>query len=191
MDWTGGPNIAQSWVLHSRQTACGPFTFKKDSREAEMKWHVLHPLWVTIVVIGLIFFGGRFLVPDDFGVHGRNFTYGYHRLGSIQDWKDFSVKYQGRDACVQCHEENVQLNNVSVHSAIQCENCHGPAVNHPGGVQSLTVDTSRELCLRCHAQLGYPNSNRGAMPGIEDRRHRRRRECSTCHDPHSPKERSE
>ena len=61
-----------------------------------MKWHVLHPLWVTLGVIGLIIIGGRLLVPDDFGVHGRNFTYGYHRLSSIQDWKDFPVKYQGQ-----------------------------------------------------------------------------------------------
>ena len=169
----------------------GPFTLKKDFREAEMKWHVLHPLWVGLGVVGLIILGGRFLVPDDFGVHGRNFTYGYHRLGSEQDWKDFPVKYQGRESCTECHEENVQLNSGSVHAPVQCENCHGPAVNHPGSDQSLTVDTSRELCLRCHAYLGYENSNRGAMPSIVDRTHRRRRECSKCHDPHNPREKSE
>ncbi len=156
-----------------------------------MKWYVLHPLWVGIGVVGLIIAGGRLLVPDDFGVHGRSFTYGYHRLGNLQDWKDFPVKYQGRDSCTACHEENVRLNSASVHSAIQCENCHGPAANHPGAVQSLTVDTSRELCLRCHAYLGYPNSNRGAMPSIVDRRHMRRRECSSCHDPHNPGGKSE
>ena len=169
----------------------GPFTLKKDFREAEMKWHVLHPLWVGLGVVGLIILGGRFLVPDDFGVHGRNFTYGYHRLGSEQDWKDFPVKYQGRESCTECHEENVQLISGSVHAPVQCENCHGPAVNHPGSDQSLTVDTSRELCLRCHAYLGYAHSDRGAMPSIVDRTHRRRRECSKCHDPHNPREKSE
>lgn len=153
-----------------------------------MKWHVLHPLWVAIGVLVVIYFGGRFLVPDDFGVHGRNFTYGYHRLGSIQDWKDFPVKYQGREYCGECHEENVRQNIASVHSPIQCENCHGPAVNHPGSGSTLVVDSSRELCLRCHAQLGYPHSDRGAMPSIVDRRHRRGRECSKCHDPHFPRE---
>jgi len=156
-----------------------------------MKWHVLHPLWVTIFVIGVIIFGGRFLVPDDFGVHGRNFTYGYHRLGSIQDWKDFTVKYQGKDSCVECHEENVQLNSASVHASIQCENCHGPAVAHPGSGSTLVVDSGRELCLRCHAELSYPNSNRGTIAGIVDRRHKRGRECKTCHNPHSPREKSE
>ena len=156
-----------------------------------MKWHVLHPLWVAIGLVALLVVGGRFLVPDDFGVHGRNFTYGYHRLSNLQDWKDFPVKYQGRDYCAMCHAENVRLISGSVHEAVQCENCHGPAVNHPATVQTLPVDTSREICLRCHAYLGYPNSDRGAMPSIVDSRHRRQRECSICHDPHNPREKSE
>lgn len=155
-----------------------------------MKWHVLHPLWVAIGLVALLVGGGRFLVPDDFGVHGRNFTYGYYRLSNLQDWKDFSVKFQGRDYCAMCHAENAQLISGSVHEAVQCENCHGPGVNHPGSVQALPVDTSRESCLRCHAYLGYDNSDRGAMPSIVDSRHRRRRECSMCHDPHNPREKS-
>jgi predicted CXXCH cytochrome family protein len=156
-----------------------------------MKWHVLYPLWVAIGVVGLIIVGGRILVPEDFGVHGRNFTYGYHRLSSLQDWKDVSVKHQGRDYCAGCHQDNIQSLQGSVHAPVQCENCHGPGANHPGVVPKLTIDTSRELCLRCHASLGYPNSNRGAMPSIVDRRHMRRRECSKCHDPHNPREISE
>lgn len=156
-----------------------------------MKWHVLHPLWVALGVVGLIITGGRFLVPDDFGVHGRNFTYGYHRLGSLQDWKDFSVKYQGRDYCAMCHVENARTINGSVHAAIQCENCHEPGVNHPAVVATLAIDTSRELCLRCHASLGYPNSDRGAMPSVAGSEHMQPFECSQCHDPHNPKEKSE
>jgi hypothetical protein len=89
-----------------------------------------------------------------------------------------------------CHVENAQLINGSVHEAVQCENCHGPGANHPTTVLSLPVDTSRGACLRCHAYLGYANSDRGAMPSVVDRRHRRQRECSICHDPHNPREKS-
>ena len=152
-----------------------------------MKWHVLNPLWVAIGAFVLILIARQFMVPDDFGVHGRNFTYGYYRLGSLEDWRNFPVKYQGREYCAQCHAENAQKVSGSIHAVIQCENCHGPGVNHPGSVQTLTADTSRALCLRCHAHLDYPNSNRGAIPGIEDKTHRRRRECSNCHNPHDPK----
>jgi hypothetical protein len=59
-----------------------------------MKWHVLRPLWLAIGVLAAILIARQFLVPDDFGVHGPSFTYNYHRLGNVQEWKDFPVKYQ-------------------------------------------------------------------------------------------------
>jgi len=153
-----------------------------------MKWHVLRPLWVAIGLVGSILVAQQFLVPDDFGVHGRNFTYGYHRLSNIQEWKDFPVKYRGRESCVECHEENVQKLNSSTHAPVECENCHGPSVNHPDDEEFLPLDKSRELCLRCHAYLEYPNSARGELLSIENRRHKRRYECIKCHNPHDPKE---
>ena len=113
-----------------------------------MKWHVLRPLWVALGLVGLILIAGKFLVPEDFGVHGRNFTYGYHRFSNIQEWKDFPVKYQGREACVECHEQNVSTLNASSHAPVECENCHGPAVDHPNDEEFLPLDTTRELCLR-------------------------------------------
>lgn len=153
-----------------------------------MKWHVLRPLWVAIGLVGLILISRVFLVPDDFGVHGRNFTYGYHRLSNIQEWKNFPVKYRGRETCVECHEEHVQKLDASSHAAVECENCHGPSVNHPDDVEILPINTKRELCLRCHAFLDYPNSDRGQLVSIENKRHKRRHECIKCHNPHDPKE---
>ena len=153
-----------------------------------MKWHVLRPAGVAIGLIATIFIAREFLVPDDFGVHGQNFTYGYHRLSNIQEWKDFPVKYQGRENCEECHEENLTALNSSSHQNVECENCHGPAVDHPDPIEFLPLDTSRALCLRCHAFLEYPNSDRGELVSIVDRTHRRRDECVECHNPHDPKE---
>ena len=98
-----------------------------------MKWHVLHPLWVAIGLLGLILLGRTFLVPDDFGVHGESFTYNYHRLSNVQEWKDFPVKYQGKESCAGagCHDDNVKTNRRGPHRRIQCENCHGAAYGHP------------------------------------------------------------
>lgn len=153
-----------------------------------MKNHVLRPLWVAIGLVLLILIARPFLVPDDFGVHGRNFTYGYYRLSNVQEWKDFPVKYQGHEYCADCHQENFQQNSASSHKNIQCENCHGPGVGHPDTQANLPVDRSRELCLRCHASLGYPNSSRASLPNVDGQRHKRNRECSKCHDPHNPAE---
>lgn len=153
-----------------------------------MKNHVLRPLWAAIGLVVLILLLRPFVVPEDFGVHGKNFTYGYHRLSNIQEWKDFPVKYLGREYCIECHEENVRQNSLSSHKNIQCENCHGPAAGHPDEVETLVVDNSREQCLRCHSRLDYPNTNRASLPSINAKRHKRKRECSKCHDPHNPTE---
>lgn len=153
-----------------------------------MKSHVLRPLWVAIALVLLILIARPFLVPDDFGVHGKNFTYGYHRLGNIQEWKDFPVKYQGMEVCAECHEENVQQVSSSPHKAIQCENCHGPGAGHPEELAKLPIDTSREQCLRCHSLLEYPNNARNSVPGVDPARHKRNRDCSKCHNPHNPEE---
>lgn len=152
-----------------------------------MKWHVLHPLWVAIALVALIFVARAFVVPDDFGVHGESFTYGYYRLGNVQEWQDFPVKYQGKESCAECHEDNYRTNRRSPHKRVECENCHGPAVDHPDEVEFLPLNTEREMCLRCHAYLGYPNTARAEMPTVKDRLHKRRRECVECHDPHDPR----
>lgn len=151
-----------------------------------MKNHVLRPLWLAIGVVVMVFIARHFMVPDDFGVHGDSFTYGFYRLGNLQEWKDFPVKYQGRERCEKCHDENSQSVVDSRHKKIQCENCHGPAAGHPKTVKKLVVDTSRDLCLRCHALLEYPNSKRGMMKGVVSEKHKKKFECTKCHNPHNP-----
>jgi predicted CXXCH cytochrome family protein len=153
-----------------------------------MKRHVLHPLWVAIGIVVLIFVARVFIVPDDFGVHGASFTYNYYRLSNEQEWKDFPVKYQGYDTCTECHRKNVRTLRRSPHRKIECESCHGPAVGHPDVVEFLPRNTDRALCLRCHASLEYPNSARSDIPPISTRLHYRRQDCVECHYPHDPTE---
>ena len=153
-----------------------------------MKRHVWHPLWVTLGLVGLIFVARVLFVPDDFGVHGRDFTYGYHRLANVGEWQAFPVKYQGEASCVGCHDDNVEANNSSSHAKIQCENCHGAAIGHPDDIEKLPIDDSRELCLRCHQDFGYPHSARSVIPAVDGAKHKRNRACAKCHDPHKPGE---
>jgi hypothetical protein len=139
----------------------------------KVKRHVLHPLWLAIALVGLILFARQFLVPDDL-------------------WKDFPVKYQGNESCLECHEDNVKKHRRSPHKRVQCENCHGPSGNHPDDVASLPLNKERGLCLRCHADLGYPASSaRSDLPLIVDKRHKRKSECVSCHNPHDPREEAE
>lgn len=151
-----------------------------------MKNHVLRPLWVAIGVIVLVFIARHIMVPDDFGVQGESFTYNFHRLSSVDDWKDFTVKYQGKALCAECHDDKYEENMASPHNIIECENCHGPAMEHPENPETLAIDTSRGLCLRCHASLPYPGNTRSNMKAIDPLEHNPDSECSECHNPHNP-----
>lgn len=152
-----------------------------------MKNHVLRPLWVAIGAVLLVLLIRAIVVPSDFGVNGRNFTYGFHRLGSINDWKNVKVKYRGREYCQECHEEQVTANQDSPHRRIACENCHGPAQSHPDDPAALTIDRSRELCLRCHARLDYPGNPRLTIRrAIIPESHNPGQLCRDCHNPHHP-----
>ncbi len=151
-----------------------------------MKNHVLRPLWVALLVIALTLVARHLTVPDDFGVQGESFTYNYHRLSNVDEWQDFKVKYKGSEYCQECHEENAADNSSSKHRIIQCENCHGPAIDHPDEPEALSIDTSRDLCLRCHTYLAYPGSQRERIKGIDPEEHNAGDDCIDCHNPHKP-----
>ncbi|MCA1766201.1 MAG: cytochrome c3 family protein [Desulfobulbaceae bacterium] len=151
-----------------------------------MKNHVLRPLWLVLAAIILILIARHFMVPENFGVHGEGFTYGFHRLGNVEEWRNFKVKYRGREYCRDCHESNVESLASSRHGAIQCENCHGPAIDHPDDPETLNIDTGRELCLRCHAALPYPDNPRARIISIAGDLHNPDTDCIECHDPHNP-----
>lgn len=151
-----------------------------------MKNHVLRPLWLALAAIALLLVARYLMVPDDFGVNGHSFTYGFHRLSNVAEWQNFPAKYQKKGYCQDCHEDKVSENSASLHRNIQCENCHGPALAHPDKPEKLTVDRSRELCLRCHSILAYPSSQRGRLKGVDPDRHNPGEPCADCHNPHHP-----
>ncbi len=151
-----------------------------------MKNHVWRPLYVVLGLVAAILLARAFLVPQDFGSQEAGYMYGWYRQGNIQEWREQPGRYQGAAAgCGDCHLQGEAL-GVSAHAAIACENCHGPAGNHPDDPPALTLDRSRELCLRCHARLPYPSSGRSLIPGIEPDRHNPGMACIECHDPHQP-----
>lgn len=176
-----------------------------------MRSHVLRPLWVAIAAIALSQAVRFVMVPPDFGVHGQSFTYGYYRLSNIDEWKNFRVKYKGKESCAgdKCHDKNVKENLSSNHKVIECENCHDPNPEHLNDPKKFEykIDRSRRLCVRCHAYLPYPGNFRSKMkvinpqkhfhaylpdPGnfrsktraIDPQKHYLDRECAVCHNPH-------
>jgi predicted CXXCH cytochrome family protein len=112
--------------------------------------------------------------------------YGWYRNSNIEDWKKVTVKYQGKEYCTTCHPDKTESIDRTPLAFIQCENCHGPALEHPSDPPKLAVDRSRDQCLRCHAKLVYPSSGRAQIRGIDPDKHNPDVECVMCHNPHKP-----
>lgn len=148
--------------------------------------HVWRPLYIAVALIALVLVARTFLVPDDFGVHERGYMYGWHRKGNEAEWKAMTVKYRTAAYCKECHADKAESLARTPHGIISCENCHGPAMNHPDDPPTLTIDRSRALCLRCHAALTTPTSGRADIAGINPETHNPEAECTLCHDPHNP-----
>jgi predicted CXXCH cytochrome family protein len=151
-----------------------------------VKNHVWRPLFVVLGLVAVILLVRLFIVPDDFSVGERGYMYGYHRLGNEQEWKDFKTKFRTSTYCNDCHEEKMAERVGSPHALIECENCHGLAGDHPDNPEKLTLDRSRELCLRCHTRLAYPSSQRKDLAGIDPQEHNPGDACVDCHNPHRP-----
>lgn len=151
-----------------------------------MKNHVFRPLVVVIGLICLVLIFRFFYVPKDFSSHENGYMYGWYRTGNIGDWKKVTVKYQGAEYCKDCHADKLESISQSPHVIIQCENCHGPALEHPSNPEKLAIDRSRGQCLRCHTKLAYPSSGRAGIRGIDPEQHNTGTECVSCHNPHKP-----
>jgi len=160
-----------------------------------MNNHVYRPLIVVIGIVALILVARYFYVPKDFGSYERGYMYSWHRKSDEEFWKNFKIKYQGKEYCKVCHEKNYATIGKSPHKNIQCENCHGPAGTAEGIVHydpdkrpKLAIDKSREQCYRCHVKLAYPTSARAKIKGFPDpEKHNPGMECVLCHNPHDPK----
>jgi predicted CXXCH cytochrome family protein len=148
--------------------------------------HVWKPLYIVIGLIVVVFIVRIFYVPHDFGIHERGYMYGWYREGNIEVWKKVKVKYQGREYCKDCHSDKYESILQSPHAIIQCENCHGPAMDHPSDPPKLTIERSRQHCLRCHYPLPYPTSGRSQIKAIDPDKHNPDFECAMCHNPHKP-----
>lgn len=153
-----------------------------------MKNHVWRPLYAVIGLVVLILIARVFVVPKDFGVGERGYMYGLHRTSNEEEWKAFKVKYRfDNEYCKGCHADKYDSIAQTPHAIINCENCHGPALDHPTDPPKLTINKTREQCLRCHFPLPYPTSGRSNIRGVDPDKHNPGVECVMCHNPHKPK----
>ena len=146
------------------------------------------PAYITrlLALLGLFllfaYAAKRYLTDPSF------YRFGYYRADAVPALAEGPIRYLGSPYCMdECHEDRKADWPLSVHKAVQCEVCHGPAPEHPDdGLVLAPTDTIR-LCTTCHESMparparqpqvvsaGHPFDDGKVMPCIE------------CHDPHAP-----
>lgn len=141
---------------------------------------------MVLCIVAVVLMVRKVIVPSDFGIQERGYMYGFHRASNEKEWQAVPVKYRTAEFCRDCHRANYDDLKSSPHAGISCEDCHGPALNHPQDPPTMTIDRSRKLCIRCHARLPYKTSGRGQIRGINPETHNPEAECVLCHYPHNP-----
>ncbi len=118
--------------------------------------HIMRLLGVLGTIAVLFVVVRTMAVPKDFGKTG------HFRFGAIEEEKAKTPRFQGADACKNCHAEVFKIWTAGKHKHhIQCENCHGPRFWHirqMNGEPDATPPkaywnaTGIVECKRCHVK---------------------------------------
>ncbi len=164
-----------------------------------MPKHIVR-LVLLILAVGVIGYAAKtYFTADSF------YEYGHYRGASVAEIASDKPKYQGTAYCQKCHAQQYAEwskgvhNSAAVGKVVKCEVCHGPAgrrdpeqgyINsatgpvHPDNVKLVVPTDTAKLCTLCHEQM--PGRPQG-QPQIVVATHAGTTQCTTCHNPHSPR----
>lgn len=118
-----------------------------------------------------------YFTPDSF------YRYGHYRADAVPEIAANAPKHQGADSCQSCHADGYAEWSAGIHTAVECEVCHGAARKHPAtGALPIPAD-SVKLCTLCHEAMP---ARPAAQPQIVVEEHAGEQQCVACHNPHSP-----
>lgn len=163
------------------------------------------PKHVARLIVLLVAFGAAAYAAKIYFTAHSFYAYGHYRGDSVAEIASDKPKYKGSEYCKSCHAEryaewfNGVHHRADVGKAVQCEVCHQAAggrdvggmfqhvatgVDHPAsGKMSIPADTLK-LCPLCHEKMaGRP----AEQPQIDIATHAGTQQCTSCHNPHSPK----
>jgi len=172
------------------------------------------PKHITRLLLLVVVLAVAAITAKQFFTNKSYYAYGHYRGDSVAEIASDVPRFRGNEYCKSCHAKQYAAWSDSIHNNpaagkhVKCEVCHGPVGQHPsresaplsvderlalgtkapGGASStdgkLPVPKDRTKCVQCHeAMPGRPVAQRqvalAAHSGTE--------QCTTCHDPHSPK----
>ncbi len=154
-----------------------------------MPKHIVR-LLALLVVLALMFVGGRyFFTPKSFG------AYGHYRAASVEEIAVVKPRIIDAASFSAVYPKEYATWSENIHQVVQCQACHmateklsdragGPAAHDRRATDALPIPRdSLKLCVECHQKIaGRPAS----MPQIDVVSHTQGKQCTACHNPHSP-----
>lgn len=115
------------------------------------------------------------------------YWYGHYRGAALAEVADRPPVHADTDDCSICHDEQSDLNKISVHAGVSCQSCHGPGGQHveEPAVENIIRPVVTETCLNCHQ---FNHSRPETFPQVYIPDHNDGMECDLCHLVHSPGE---
>jgi hypothetical protein len=146
--------------------------FKDKEHLVRMAGLFIVGLLVFVVLRGI-------LIPADFG------ELGHYRASALEDNRSVELKFAGRAACEECHDDVAEERVDGAHNGVNCEACHGALALHvldPGAVVPELPEAA-VLCVTCHQRsVARP----AWFPQVEPVDHADGETCDECHLPHNP-----
>jgi hypothetical protein len=133
---------------------------------------------LTLAIIVSYIVARHLLTPASFG------QYGFFRGEALAEHASHTPVFAGKQACDECHSDEIQKLANGKHKTLSCEACHGVSRDHTENPDILPVKMTGNHCIRCHES----NPSRPAwFKQIVVKDHYSGK-CTECHVPHQPTE---
>jgi hypothetical protein len=145
-------------------------------RRFKMPPQIVRLVLLTLAIVGSYLIARAFLTPASFG------ELGWYRAKALVELRSRTPVYAGKQACDECHSDQLQKLAKFEHKTLSCEACHGVSREHADNPDVLPAKPADNFCLRCHeANPSRPKWFKQIVaqdhyPG----------KCTECHKPHQP-----
>jgi len=145
-------------------------------RRFKLPPQILRLVLLTLAIVGSYLIARAFLTPASFG------EFGWYRGEALVELRSRPPVYAGKQACDECHSDQLQKLAKFEHQTLSCEACHGVSREHADNPDVLPVKLTGSHCIRCHeANPSRPKW----FKQIVVRDHYSGK-CTECHVPHRP-----
>ncbi|HTY88537.1 MAG TPA: hypothetical protein VMB80_13805 [Candidatus Acidoferrum sp.] len=137
---------------------------------------ILRLVLLTLAIVGSYLVARAFLTPPTFG------NLGWYRAEALVELRARPPVYAGKQACDECHSDQLQKLAKDSHKTLSCEACHGVSREHADNPDILPVKLTGSHCIRCHeANPSRPKWFKQIV--VKDHYGSK---CTECHVPHQP-----